>query len=329
MRIPKSKVLYVSAAVLALFGGSAMTADAAYKTVTVQDNGERRVVHGFGFGTVRSFLRRQGVTFTPDDKVVPEPDRPVTDGMEVTVRRAKLVHLVDGGVPRDMQTTALTVGQLLRQSDIEMGKQDIVSKPLHEPLNEGEWVRIYRVETRTSTSRASIPFQTERRMTDQLYEGQQRVLTHGVKGLQEVLTTHKFVDGRKVSTKVTKKVLRRPIHEIVLVGTRERPMVSRSASLASRGGGGTLQFARKLVMTATAYVGGGRTADGSLAEPGVASVDPAVIPLGSRLYVPGVGKLVAADTGGAIHGNRIDICVSTESEALSFGVRPVTVYVLH
>ncbi|WP_026961132.1 3D domain-containing protein [Alicyclobacillus herbarius] len=328
MRIPKSKVLYVSAAMFALFGGSAITADAAYKTVTVQDNGERKVVHGFGFGNVRAFLRRHGVAVTSVDDVVPEPNQPVTDGMEVTVRRARLIHVVDGGVLRDVQTTASTVGQLLKEQQIRLGSQDVVKRPLDGELTEGEWLRIYRVETRTSTSRTSIPFQTERRMTDQLYRGQQRVLTHGVKGLLEVKKTVKYVDGRKVSTEIRKKVLRKPQHEVILVGTKARPAV-RSAAVMSSRGGGVSGFGRKLAMTATAYVAGGRTADGKPARPGVAAVDPSVIPLGSRLYIPGVGTLVAADTGGAIHGNRIDICVATAAQARAWGVRTVTVYVLH
>jgi 3D (Asp-Asp-Asp) domain-containing protein len=40
---------------------------------------------------------------------------------------------------------------------------------------------------------------------------------------------------------------------------------------------------------------------------GIVAVDPAVIPLGTRLYVPGYGFAVAADTGGGIIGNMIDL----------------------
>ena len=37
------------------------------------------------------------------------------------------------------------------------------------------------------------------------------------------------------------------------------------------------------------------------------AVDPSIIPLGTRMYVPGYGHGVAADTGGAISGNVIDL----------------------
>lgn len=86
-------------------------------------------------------------------------------------------------------------------------------------------------------------------------------------------------------------------------------------------------------MEATAYLptdgdGYGITATGIPATYGVAAVDPAVIPLGSRLYIPGYGEAIAADTGGAIYGNRIDLCMESYSECMNFGRRYVTVYVL-
>ena len=86
-------------------------------------------------------------------------------------------------------------------------------------------------------------------------------------------------------------------------------------------------------MEATAYLptdgdGYGITATGIPATYGVAAVDPYVIPLGSRLYIPGYGEAIAADTGGAIYGNRIDLCMESYSECMNFGRRYVTVYVL-
>lgn len=86
-------------------------------------------------------------------------------------------------------------------------------------------------------------------------------------------------------------------------------------------------------MEATAYLpsdggGSGITAMGIPATYGVVAVDPGIIPLGSRLYIPGYGEAVAADTGGAIYGYRIDLCMESYSEAMNFGRRTVTVYLL-
>ena len=53
-----------------------------------------------------------------------------------------------------------------------------------------------------------------------------------------------------------------------------------------------------------------------------------MIPLGTRLYIPGYGEAIAADTGGAIVGDRIDLCMEYYGQAMDFGRRYVTVYVL-
>ena len=58
------------------------------------------------------------------------------------------------------------------------------------------------------------------------------------------------------------------------------------------------------------------------------AVDPNVIPLGTRVYVPGYGLALAADTGSAIIGDRIDLCMENRDEALDFGRRDVKVYVI-
>jgi 3D (Asp-Asp-Asp) domain-containing protein len=88
-----------------------------------------------------------------------------------------------------------------------------------------------------------------------------------------------------------------------------------------------------IVMEATAYTAddpgnSGYTATGQPLAYGVASVDPDVIPLGSRLYIEGYGYAVAADTGGAIVGNRIDLAMDSVADALNFGRRDVVVHVL-
>jgi 3D (Asp-Asp-Asp) domain-containing protein len=72
----------------------------------------------------------------------------------------------------------------------------------------------------------------------------------------------------------------------------------------------------------------GITASGMRAGYGVVAVDPRVIPLRTRLYVPGYGYAIAGDTGGAIKGNRIDLGFATYAEAIRWGRRPVEVYIL-
>ncbi|MBV9409756.1 MAG: 3D domain-containing protein, partial [Candidatus Eremiobacteraeota bacterium] len=72
----------------------------------------------------------------------------------------------------------------------------------------------------------------------------------------------------------------------------------------------------------------GTTAIGRPAGHGIVAVDPSVIPLGTRMYIPGYGHAVAGDTGGAIRGNRIDLGFDSTAQAYQFGRRSVTVYLI-
>lgn len=71
------------------------------------------------------------------------------------------------------------------------------------------------------------------------------------------------------------------------------------------------------------------TATGTTARAGrTVAVDPKVIPLGSKIYIEGLGERIAEDVGGAIKGNRIDVYVGTIPQAYRFGVQRGTVSVV-
>lgn len=96
---------------------------------------------------------------------------------------------------------------------------------------------------------------------------------------------------------------------------------------------------KELMMTATAYTAFCDTGCTGVTATGrdltndrsakVIAVDPRVIPLGTKVYVEGYGYAVAADTGGAIKGHKIDLHVPTESQANQWGVQKVKVKILN
>ena len=90
---------------------------------------------------------------------------------------------------------------------------------------------------------------------------------------------------------------------------------------------------RVLYVSATAYSSqdpGNKphTALGTPLRYGVIAVDPEVIPMGTRVFIPGYGEAVAEDIGSAIKGNHIDVAFDTHQEALSFGRRNLEVYIM-
>ena len=82
---------------------------------------------------------------------------------------------------------------------------------------------------------------------------------------------------------------------------------------------------RTLVVDAVAYHLPGRTASGLPVGVGVIAVDPTVIPLGTRVFVPGYGRAVAADMGAAIKGDIIDLWMPSTAAARAWGRRTVTI----
>lgn len=121
--------------------------------------------------------------------------------------------------------------------------------------------------------------------------------------------------------------------QIAALDSRAQQVVAKAQAVqsqtASAPAGGTAPSvadgARTLTVSATGYSMPGRTATGFPAGRGIVAVDPALIPLGTRMTIPGYGEGVAADTGGAVQGMTIDLWFPTLAEALAWGRRTVTI----
>jgi 3D (Asp-Asp-Asp) domain-containing protein len=122
--------------------------------------------------------------------------------------------------------------------------------------------------------------------------------------------------------------------QIAALSVRARHVVERAQAVQDRSRASappvivavpTAEGARTLTVTATGYSLPGHTATGLPVGFGVVAVDPAVIPLGTRLTIPGYGEGVAADTGTAVQGTTIDLWFPTLADAMAWGRRTVTI----
>lgn len=120
------------------------------------------------------------------------------------------------------------------------------------------------------------------------------------------------------------------------ISTIESDNLEKNVSYVSRGnsdGSSAVTSLSTLSVTATAYTGGSFTAMGlkPTRDPNglsTISVDPSVIPLGSKVYVEGYGYAIASDTGGAIKGNKIDLYMNSLQDCYAFGRRTVTIHIV-
>jgi 3D (Asp-Asp-Asp) domain-containing protein len=310
--------------------GAAVATPAAGVTVTiVQDgNGASFVT---GAKTVADFLAERNIAPSASDEVYPPLDTPLREGMHIEYRAAVPVSLVVGRQRRDVVTSAQSVAILLADQGIALGPSDQVQPGPSDRIEAGTVVRVTRETSWTVHSKHHIPAGLVHRYDPTLAPGTTRRVA-GYPGLMELTTRFTQRDDEALAERIVGvRIIRQPRAGLVLRGIGE---YAAFAMIAQRGFDATLRFAgNALRMVATAYTaacGGcsGITASGRVAGHGVVAVDPRIIPLGSRLFIPGYGAAVAGDTGGAIHGNRIDLGFNSLRDALLFGRRDITVYVL-
>src|SRR5688572_4178960 len=182
-----------------------------------------------------------------------------------------------------------------------------------------------KLETRVEVKQASIKPSIRYEFSRQVGSGRLVKAQDGQQGSVKKTYRVTYKNGKPVSKELLKEERTEAEPTLYLMG---RSGWNTSRSSFSR--------ARVMTMNASAYdpspetIGPGatgRTRMGLVATYGHVAVDPRVIPLGSLVFVEGYGFAIASDTGGAIKGNRIDLCYDDRSTALRFGRRKVKVHV--
>jgi len=282
---------------------------------------------------VASVLDEAGVAVDHTDVVSPAADAPLDSGDTVVVRHSVPVTVDLGGDKVKVDVVGETVADAIVAAGADPATATAVTPELTQRLEPGMTIEAPAVYVRVKQEEATITPIIEQQRDSLLPKGERRVITAGTPG--RVLRVYKVLVTNGVEgtpTLSAERVLERPGTTIVAVGTgarhRAAPVGYRTYKIAKPPRGG-----RKMRVEATGYSPREpgldfTTATGARAKRGVIAVDPRVIPLGTRVYVPGYGYAVARDTGGAIKGNRIDLCFDTVAECFRWGRRNVTIIVL-
>ncbi len=293
----------------------------ASKNVVVVADGKRTTIYTV-HDNPEDILRQTGIYLASKDEFRMSTAK-VTEGTVITVYRAVPVEVIFKDRTRVVLTGQPTVGEVA--ASLGYGPGHGRTEPAEAtPVQPMMKMRIISLTESLVTRKVPVPPPVVRQPDGTLERGLEEVLDEGEEGLKEATLKLHYEDGAQTATTtVTEKVLLEPKPQIMRVGTRETVNTSR----------GTMRFKRVYSMEATAYLptdGGGHgiTASGLAARHGIVAVDPSVIPLGTRVYVPGYGLALAADTGSAIIGNRIDLCIEDYNAAWRFGRQVVKVYVL-
>lgn len=182
-------------------------------------------------------------------------------------------------------------------------------------------------EEKYATESAKIEYETEYKDDPEVETGIETVVQKGEDGKKIKTIKITFYDGKEFDRVTIKTETEKPTNEIISRGTK---IVWKTLQTPD----GEIRYWKKMRVYATHYdanclgcSGRGNTSIGMKAGKGVIAVDPSVIKMRSNVYIPGYGKAVAGDTGGAIKGNIIDLGFD-DAKTSGWSARYVDIYLI-
>ncbi|MBS4193437.1 DUF348 domain-containing protein [Bacillus sp. FJAT-49705] len=300
------------------------------KQVHIVKDNEKKTIWTLS-NTVEELLQEQEIAITEHDKVQPNLEEKIKNDLEITVDKAFPLTLSDGGKEQKVWSTSTTVGDFLTQQGITLNELDRTEPKAEEIVKENDIIQIVRVEKVTDVVEEPIQFAVVTEKDSSLAKGSQKVINEGKEGLLTKEYEVVLENGKEISRKlISEKKSKEKQDKVVAVGTK--PLAVKQ--VASRGS----ESGQELYVDSTAYTANcngcsGRTATGInlRSNPGakVIAVDPRVIPLGTKVYVEGYGYAIAADTGGSIKGNKIDVFFPSKADAYRWGRKTVKIKILN
>jgi len=288
--------------------------------LSINDSGTETTIYTVA-RTVGEALLSQDIKLYLGDRVQPVLGTLLTAGMRVEIRRAKPVTVQIDGRVVEIRTQARNVAQLLNEMGVELSGKDYTVPSLDTEVTSRMSVHVVRVVDAWVWEAEDIPYETVWRPDNTLELDQYRMDQAGKPGVRKRRVRIVYEDGEeKKRVVVDEWIERQPTTCIMSYGTK---IVIRELETPE----GTVRYWRKVRMLATSYTPAtcgkdpdhplyGITRLGWRATKGVVAVDPRVINLRTKVYVPGYGLATAADTGGKIKGRRIDLCYDEDNLVL-------------
>ncbi|MCI1824246.1 MAG: G5 domain-containing protein [Megasphaera sp.] len=293
------------------------------KSVTITVDGQTNTVFTRAVNT-EALLREENISLGPNDEAALSTPT-LKSGSTLEVHRAVPVMLIFKDKSKVVETAKQTAQDVAEQYGYDRKNYRVYGDPSMK-VQKGMWIHVGTLSKKQVTEDEVIPYTVESVPDDNLAQGEEQLIQEGINGRRTVKTNIVSLDGEIVGKEIiSSSVIAEMKPMIRHIGTRATVEVSR---------GNISRYRAVFSMEATAYLptdgsGEGITATGIPAHYGVVAVDPHVIPLGSRVFVPGYGEAIAADTGSAIVGNRIDLCMEDYGSCMQFGRRSVEVYILN
>lgn len=274
------------------------------KAVRIQGDEQDRVIQTTA-ATVGQALWQAGIALYAQDRTEPAHETPLDKPMTVNYMPSKELRIVTQEEVVRIRTTEARVGSALAKAGIALQGLDFSIPKADAVLPAEGRIRLVHVEEQVNLETEPLPFETEFQPVADLELDKQAIVQPGTLGIKARRVRVRTEDGKEVSRQEDAEfIAQEPKSRILGYGTK---IVSHTTSTP----GGRITYWRALNMYAVSYnptsAGGNITASGLPLRKGLVAVDPAYIPLGTRLYIPGYGEALAADTGGGVNGRIIDL----------------------
>jgi resuscitation-promoting factor RpfB len=265
--------------------------------------------------TVGQALASRGVQLQEGDLVSPGPDEVLSPGARVYISHAQPVNLVVAGEQSTLRTRGKTVGDVLAQAGVSLQSEDYVTPAAVTPVKPGMAISVTTVRDQTEVSEEPIEYATIVQYDGELARGQRTITQWGEDGSYRTEYRVRLINGKEIWRDLVTEEIVPPTDEVVSVGTYVAPAPAAvpapapppAVEIPAQPGCARTMHVYATWYTAASAGGSGVTKTGTGVYRGIVAVDPRVIPLGTRMYIPGYGYGIAADTGGDIVGTHIDL----------------------
>jgi uncharacterized protein YabE (DUF348 family) len=158
-------------------------------------------------------------------------------GLAILIATQKQIVIIDAGKKRTLTTTGQTLADALAAAKITVDNDDKLSADPNTRLLDGAKFRFTRVDINSKTKKVKVDYSTDRKKSSNLKKGVTKIDTPGVRGIRAV--TYKIVrhNGKIVDrTKIKSKLIKKPVTEVVLVGTKTTAKKSSGSSSSTPAG---------------------------------------------------------------------------------------------
>ena len=264
-------------------------------------------------------LQEAGINLAQGDGWQIEGGKRIKDGSVIKVLRGKPFTVIRGEETLEYKSYKPTVGEALKDLKIPY-RHNSVYPGLDTPLTENMQVYVLQDHEELHFSEASLDIPVKYEEDYSLNFGTESIAAEGKTGTAKVVSKRvKNSDGTHSLQELTRHVLIEP----------ETKIIRKGMAMSVYTPEGYKRYTRKISAHASAYVAtGNRTAIGIVPYEGIVAVDPRMIPMYTKMYIPGYGIAMAGDTGGDMVGHRVDLFFNDYHRAIQWGRRDVEIYIL-